>query len=205
MFFCSCVVMKKSHISKIRITQLMKTESEKKFDTLVSHVFTFFKPLGYKKKGNNFRLYDKQAEFGKIVNFQKSVYGNKQCISFTINISIYLADYEYHWSKGKRKSGENFAEASCVIRNRIDKFNWHHPIHPQWFDIKEETDFDKLKEEIDFNFVNAISYLDKIKTKKDVLYEIYTNASDLPDSVAKTLFYNGQKNQALNFLEQTIK
>jgi len=38
---------------------MKKTEIEKKFDTLVSHIFTFFKPLEYKKKGNNFKPFRK--------------------------------------------------------------------------------------------------------------------------------------------------
>jgi hypothetical protein len=173
-----------------------KTEIEKKFDILVSHVFTFFKPLGYKKKGNNFRFYDKEIEFGKIINFQKSIYYNKQHIHFTINASVYFSDYEYYmWGK---KTHENFTEPSCVIRDRIGS----------WYDLNEETDFEKLKEQLERDFKKIISYFNKIRTREDVINQIIINAKVYGIygyGIIKTLFYNGQKERALNLFEQAMK
>ena len=177
-----------------------KTEIEKKFDTLVSHIFTFFKPLGYKKKGNNFRFYNKEIEFGKIVNFQKSMYYGKQHIHFTVNIGVYFADYEYYMRN--KKSRENFIEPSCAIRYRIGRLNNYEC--DKWYDLNDETDFEKIKEKLARDFEKIISYFNKIKTKEDVINQIIISGS-VDYGTIKTLFYNEQKERALNLLEREMK
>jgi hypothetical protein len=177
-----------------------KSKTEQKFDDLMSHIFTFFKPLGYKKKGNNFRFYDRENGWGKIVNFQKSSLYDKQHIHFTVNTGIYFADYEYYmWNK---KSGEQFTEPMCAVRNRIGRINNQ---NDQWYDINEEIDFEKLKGELARDFTKVISFFNKVKTKEDVIIQIIISNSDFPCGKIKTLFYNGQRERALNFLDQEMK
>jgi len=53
------------------------SKTEKYVNELVSHIFSYFKPLGYKKKGNNFRYYNKEEKWGKMINFQKSQWNTK--------------------------------------------------------------------------------------------------------------------------------
>ena len=79
----------------------MKSESEQKFDTLMQACHLILKPLGFKKKGNNF--FRKKDGFGQHINFQKSPFGTKDNISFTINTGVFLAEYwrEMEYNKGK--------------------------------------------------------------------------------------------------------
>lgn len=49
------------------------------------------KPLGFKKKENNFYL--KLDTIGQIINVQISRWGNKDNISFTINAGIFVPEY----------------------------------------------------------------------------------------------------------------
>src|SRR3982751_5214409 len=96
-----------------------KTDVERDFDGLVSLIiWPIFKKKGYKKKGNNFRFFDTSG-WGKIVNFQKSSFYNKNHINFTINIGLYLPEAEkFHCNQ---LSNEKFSEPSCIVRKRIGR------------------------------------------------------------------------------------
>ena len=70
----------------------MKTVSEAKFDQIIKESFQeLLKPLGFKKKANNFYL--QLDGLGQIVNIQKSNYGTKDSIRFTINTGIFVPEY----------------------------------------------------------------------------------------------------------------
>jgi hypothetical protein len=70
----------------------MKTISELKFDKIIKDGFhEILKPLGFKKKANNFYL--KLDTLGQIINVQKSAWGNKNNIDFTINTGIFVPKY----------------------------------------------------------------------------------------------------------------
>lgn len=70
----------------------MKTLTEKKFDRVIKEGFhEVLKPLGFKKKANNFYL--QRQDLGQIINIQKSGYFSKDHISFTINTGLFLPEY----------------------------------------------------------------------------------------------------------------
>lgn len=65
----------------------MKTAAETIFDRIIKEGFQeYLKPLGFKKKGNNFYL--QLPDVGQIINIQKSMYYSKSQIEFTINTGI---------------------------------------------------------------------------------------------------------------------
>jgi hypothetical protein len=75
----------------------MKTISEIKFDKVIKDGFhEILKSLGFKKKANNFYL--KLDTIGQIINVQKSAFGNKDCISFTINTGILSLNIGLHFT-----------------------------------------------------------------------------------------------------------
>lgn len=181
---------------------MAKTEIEKLFDNLVSKIiWTHFKSLEYKKAGNNFRYYEKNREFGKIVNFQKSSFYSKDHISFTVNIGLYLADFErYHTGKN---SAEKFSESICAVRQRIGKLINGYDI---WYELDAETDIVQLQERLEQIFLRkVIPYLNKIKTREDVIDQLLIEGSDYYIARVKTLYYNGHKERALNILEQEYR
>jgi len=53
--------------------------------------------LAFKKKGNNFYL--QLDNIGQIVNVQKSMWGNKSKIDFTLNIGIFVPEYRRAYYK----------------------------------------------------------------------------------------------------------
>ena len=70
----------------------MKSITETKFDKIVKLSFhETLKPLGFKKKGNNF--YSQKNGIGHIINLQKNYYYSKDHIHFTINTGVFLPEY----------------------------------------------------------------------------------------------------------------
>jgi len=114
---------------------MMKSATEIKFDNIIKQGFhEILKPLGFKKKGNNF--YRRLPELGQIINIQKSVYYSKEHIHFTINTGIFLPEYWSVVSEGKDVP-EYPTEPHCMIRERIG------PLRGQgdtWYDLKSDTD-----------------------------------------------------------------
>jgi hypothetical protein len=175
-----------------------KSEMEQKFDYLVSKViWTHFKPLGYKKRGNNFRYYER--DFGKIVNFQKSSFGDKDNIHFTINIGLYLRDFQFYLM-GKYSS-DKFCESHCAVRRRIGELITN---RDTWFDLNAEADIAKIYKEVDSAFVKfVLPYLDTINSKEDIL-RLMKNSS-LMLAGLKTLYHNGYQDDALKLLDKKYK
>lgn len=77
---------------------MLKTDVQLHFDQLVTKVlWPAFKARSYKKTGNNFRYYDELGR-GKIVNIQKSAFGDRHAISFTMNMGLYVAEADRQWT-----------------------------------------------------------------------------------------------------------
>jgi hypothetical protein len=98
----------------------MKTVSEEKFDSLTKECHLILKPIGFNKKGNNFFL--KRKGFGQHINFQKSRFGTKDNISFTINTGIFLPEYwrTFDYNRGKHQGGDHSVLQSDNDKKRFD-------------------------------------------------------------------------------------
>jgi len=182
---------------------MSKTEVEKSFDYLVSKIiWPHFKSRGYKKSANNFRFYD-ESGWGKIVNFQKSIYYNKSQIKFTINTGLYLSEAEqFHCN---RQSGAKFQESMCVVRNRIGHLSDDKT--DLWFDLDTETDKPNLNATIEKYVIDfIIPYLDSIKSRRDILKFFEDgHKSHYPAAQIQTLFVNGFKELAKEQLQNELK
>lgn len=145
----------------------MKTATEIKFDKVIKDGFhEILKPLGFKKKANNFYL--QRQELGQIINIQKSSFYSKDHLSFTINTGIFLPEYwtGLIYNEGKEIPGFP-TESECLIRKRIGKLRNQ---HDTWYDIDEKTDENALIVEMRANLSKYIlPYFDSTKTKEDFL------------------------------------
>ncbi len=145
----------------------MKTEAEMKFDRIMKQSFhEVLKPLGYKKKINNF--YIQRQGFGQIINIQKSVWRTKNDINFTINIGLFLPEY---WAGMIYNQGKPIpifpTEPECVIRKRIGHLRKQHDI---WYDITEKTDESILIAEMRMNLDKFIlPYFNTNNSKEEIL------------------------------------
>jgi len=145
----------------------MKTFTEQNFDTIIKDCFqAILKPLGFKKKGNNF--YRQLQDLGQIINVQKSSFYSKDHISFTINTGLFIPEYWltfYTYHNGIIPDYPT--ESICAIRQRIGRLKYN---IDKWFDIDTSTDLAALKTETIDNILNYIvPYFEKAKTKADVI------------------------------------
>ena len=180
-----------------------KTEIEQSFDFLVSKiVWPNFKKRGYKKSANNFRYYNNLG-WGKLVNFQKSIYQDKRHIKFTINTGLYLAEAEnFHCNL---QSHEKFHESMCLVRQRVGYLS--NAKRDLWFDLNEQTDTTSLFETVENYFKEyIILYLDKINSIEDILkFLVEGHRSDYPAAQMQTLYFYGYKDLAKQQLQEALK
>ena len=186
---------------------MVKTETEKQFDNLLSKViYPHFKAIGYKKAGNNFRYYDNDNEFGKIVNFRKSSFYSKDHIHFVVNVGLYLYDFDPCLTRKEKKSAEKFIEPDCAVRNRIGKLMNNRDV---WYELNAGTNMEELQNRIEQHCLNyVIPYLNKVKTRDDIIDQLITEGvigGNYEIARIKTLYHNGHKEIALNILEQEYR
>ena len=146
----------------------MKSEIEQEFETIIKNCFqTVLKPLGFKKKGNNF--YRKLQDLGQIVNVQKSKFNSKEHISFTINTGLFIPEFWLIFYNYQGKSVPDYpTEPECAIRQRIGKLKYNNL--DKWFEIDNNSDFSKLNHELNDSVVNfIIPYFEKTKTKNNII------------------------------------
>lgn len=164
----------------------MKTLSEIKFDKIIKEGFQeILKPLGFKKKANNFYL--KLDTIGQIINVQKSTFGNKDNISFTINTGIFVPEYWLAFYNFRDKGLPEYpTEPECLIRKRIGELRSQ---HDTWYDIKERTDEQQLIDEMKKNVTNFIlPYFDRVNSSEKMLQEL-DNSNMLMTPLGKLIVY----------------
>ncbi len=155
----------------------MKTLTEMKFDKIVKEGFhEILKPLGFKKKANNF--YIQRQEIGQIINIQKSTWYSRDFNKFTINIGLFLPEYwiglDYH--KGKELPIYP-TELDCLIRKRIGELRNQ---DDTWYDVDESTDESNLIVEMHSILKDYIlPYLDRTKTKETFIELLDNEIIDL--------------------------
>jgi hypothetical protein len=146
----------------------MKTDSEEKFDKIIKAFHLRLKPLGFKKKGNNFYL--QKVGFGQHINFQKSPWRNKEDISFTINTGVFLPSF---WSTLDYNAGlpipEFPSETQCILRRRIGELMND---LDTWWDVNDKTNLDDLTS-------LQLSLLDKVILPHFNFMETVDNVKDL--------------------------
>ena len=148
----------------------MKTVTETKFDRIIKEGFhEALKPLGFKKKANNFYL--QLDGLGQIINIQKSRYGTKQDVGFTINTGIFVPEYWLESFNYNSKGLPGYpTEPECLIRQRIGQLRNETDI---WYDVNEQTDVDKLVSQMNAEIENYIlPYFRRLGTVDKMLQEL---------------------------------
>lgn len=158
----------------------MKTPSELKFDLIVKHGFhSMLKPAGFKRKGNNF--YRQLKDLGHIVNIQKSQWGSKNDIKFTINSGIFSPEYWRGLFYNQRKEMPVYpTEPECLVRKRIGALRGQ---GDTWYEVDVNTDevdlVADMRENVEqyilpwFNGIQSTQdFITLIKQEKLVFYPI---------------------------------
>ncbi len=108
--------------------------NDQRFKDLLSRLHAeVFKPRGWKKDGQNFRLFQSDG-LCRIVNFQKSAYNDADCLGFYINLGVY-------WEPQRSITNRKFKAYECRVQGRA------HRLVEMW-NIFEGRDMEKLYEEL---------------------------------------------------------
>lgn len=156
----------------------MKSEAERKFDHIIKEAFTKnLKPLGFKKRANNFYL--PLEGVGQMINLQKSTRYSKNHIHFTINAGIFLPEFWLAYYNYHNKPIPDYpTEPECAARARIGRLRNDGDI---WYDVDEDTDEIEMIIEMEENLNDYIlPFFLRLKSKDQFLSMLDTDAISLP-------------------------
>lgn len=104
------------------------------FNRLIGEIFTeYYKPLGWKKQGENYRYID-ESGLGRVINFQRSKWNNDGKIDFFINYGLYM-------EVGNELVNKSFKEYECQFRNRTR-------LHNGIYHLNGDVNYDKVKNKV---------------------------------------------------------
>ncbi|WP_426791862.1 DUF4304 domain-containing protein [Sphingobacterium sp. WOUb80] len=169
----------------------MKTETQEKFDRIIKESFIkILKPLGFKKKANNFYL--PLEKIGHIINIQKSYYSTKDDIRFTINVGIFSPEYWLACFNFHNKGVPAYpTEPECMIRKRI---SYMRGLPDIWYNITTMTDVEELIAEMKYNISSFIlPFFEKLNTEQKLINELETSEETLLNVAAKITFFGELK------------
>ncbi|WP_159732463.1 DUF4304 domain-containing protein [Sphingobacterium sp. 18053] len=164
----------------------MKTETQEKFDRIIKESFIeILKPLGFKKKANNFYL--QLEKIGHIINIQKSYYSTKDDIRFTINVGIFSPEYWLACFNYHNKDVPAYpTEPECMIRERISGMRGLPDI---WYNITPMTDIEELITEMKYNISSFIlPFFEKLNTVQKLINELEASETLLHTAAKMTFF-----------------
>jgi hypothetical protein len=168
-------VIERGGLKKLNIVYkniIVKTAAELKFDRIIKEGFQeILKPLGFKKKGNNFYL--QLSELGQIINIQKSIHYSKEQIHFTINTGLFIPEYWltfYNFHDGTLPKFPT--EPECLVRKRIGELRNQ---KDTWYDITEATDENGMISEMKENLeLFILPHFNRLKNRNEFLELIET-------------------------------
>ncbi len=164
----------------------MKTETQEKFDRIIKESFIeILKPLGFKKKANNFYL--PLEKIGHIINIQKSRYSTKDDIRFTINVGIFSPEYWLACFNYHNKDVPAYpTEPECMIKERISCMRGLPDI---WYNITTTTDIEELIAEMKYNISSFIlPFFEKLNTVQKLINELEASETLLHTAAKMTFF-----------------
>lgn len=153
----------------------MKSTAEIKFDSILKNGFhEILKPLGFRKKGNNF--YSQKDGIGHMINIQKSIYNAKHHIHFTINASVFLPEFwSVCYNYFNRPVPDFPTEPECILRKRIGELRDE---SDKWYEVTDDSDPAELSEEMKKNVTEYIlPHFGRVLTK-DMLIDHLDKQTD---------------------------
>jgi hypothetical protein len=179
---------------------MLKTVVQAQFDYLVAKVlWPLFKSRGYHKTGHNFRYYNPLG-WGKIVNVQKSAWGDRHNIRFTVNTGLYLVEAERIWTG--RTMEEKFLEPNCLIRARVGPLKEEGDL---WYDLTEQTVVEALYEQVKDDLVTyVLPYLDRMESLEAIIGYLLHRRRPNSALAISTVFACGYQEEARQWLAHEL-
>lgn len=180
---------------------MLKTAVQLRFDQLVTKVlWPAFKAQGYKKMGNNFRYYDPLG-WGKIVNIQKSAFGDRHAIRFTVNTGLYVAEADRQWTG--RIAAERFLEPDCLLRARVGRLSGSG--HDVWYELTEQTVPEVLYRQVEQDMTTyVLPYLDRMVSLDAIVQHLLGKRQPNSAQAISAVFACGYHEQARQWLAEEL-
>jgi len=162
----------KKKLTERKSSPLDKEKIKAHLDSVQSEIYSFLKPLGFKKKG---RTFNRQTENGiyQVINLQSGRYdfGDKYVIpgirenyygKFTVNLGVLVKElYELDFHK---KGKDFYQEYSCQIRDRLSNLTIG---QDYWWTITPSTK-EIAREIIDGLNSKGLNWLDTFDTREKI-------------------------------------
>ncbi|RSK33976.1 DUF4304 domain-containing protein [Hymenobacter metallilatus] len=180
----------------------MKSPTQLRFGALVSEViWPEIKGLGHQRNGSNFRYYD-AAGWGRIVNVQRSAYNDRNTISFTLNVGLYLLEAERANNWG-RTSGPKFLEPDCLVRKRVGNLMGS-PV--SWYELTDLTPVASVEEHVHQDVVRfVVPYLREIGSADDIVQRLLRERWPNDENGIRGAYACGYRAAALHWLEEELE
>jgi hypothetical protein len=180
---------------------MLKTEVQIRFDHLITKVlWPTFKARGYRKTSNNFRHYDPLG-WGKIVNIQKSAFGDRDNICFTVNTGLYLAEADRIWTG--RIAADKFLEPDCLVRARIGTLN--DSGQDLWYELTEKTVPEVLYQQVERDVITyVLPYLDRMASLDAIIQHLLQKRQPASAQAISTVFACGYQVKARQWLADEL-
>ena len=128
---------------------------QKVFSDMVRDIFVeYFKPLGWKRQGQNYRRIEADG-LGKVINFEKSYWCTKDDVIFYINYGVYI-------EAGEGIENKNFKEYQCQCRHRAKYLRGEYRLTP-------ETDVDAIRDAVIIAMKEAMDFFDVFDSKSTLV------------------------------------
>jgi hypothetical protein len=174
-----------------------RTLTQQRFDSLVQdHVGPLLKAAGFKKQALNFRRrWGAEREGGwHVINIQKSQWGDRNSISFTINIGVACDLYTRYEGKDPSKAP---TESECCWRMRIGQLMKDRG--DRWWELNDSRRFEHPAPEVVWAVSDlALPRLAQLSTLEGIMASLdkvkpgkYAEGWDW-NSVAKAVMLRGQ-------------
>ena len=155
---------------------------EAQFAVLIKRVQSVLKPLGYKKEGKNFRLFEPDG-LGKIICIKRNRWNTCDCLLFSLDIGVYF-------EKEPIIQNRRFKEIECQLRKVVARQDsgtlqlisgngdWRENLEMRYWLITEDTDMEALFASIHLGLKVCFDWFDLFPDRKAAIEKILSGEAD---------------------------
>ena len=155
---------------------------ETQFTVLLKQVYNILKPLGYKKEGNNFRLFA-QDGLGKIICVNRNRWNSGDNLLFSLDIGVYF-------EKDSIIQNLRFMEIECQLRKVIVRQDsgtlqlisgngdWREDLEMRYWLITEDTDREALLTSVRLGLEACFDWFNLFSERKAVIEKMLSGEAD---------------------------
>ncbi len=155
---------------------------ETKFTALLKQIYSILKSLGYKKEGNNFRLFAPDG-LGKVICVSRNRWNNLDYLLFSLDIGVY---FEKESIIQKRR----FKEIECQIRKVIVRQDsgthqhapgngdWREDLEMRYWLITEQTDTEALFASVHLGLEACFDWFNLFPERKVTIEKMLSGEAD---------------------------